>query len=60
MLAVRDNEASAASLSLAPWRVKLTAFALSGAIASFAGFLYGGLLINFSSAPGDTFAPGDR
>ena len=59
MLAVRDNEASAASLSLVPWRVKLTAFALSGAIASLAGFLYGGLLINFASDPSNTFAPGE-
>ena len=59
MLAVRDNEASAASLSLVPWRVKLTAFALSGAIASLAGFLYGGLLINFASDPSQTFAPGE-
>ena len=57
MLAVRDNEASAASLSLAPWKVKLTAFALSGAIATFAGLLYGGLLLSFSAAPGDTFSP---
>jgi ABC-type branched-subunit amino acid transport system ATPase component/ABC-type branched-subunit amino acid transport system permease subunit len=57
MLAVRDNEASAASLSLAPWRVKLTAFALSGAIASLAGFLYGGLLVNFSANPGTIFGP---
>jgi ABC-type branched-subunit amino acid transport system ATPase component/ABC-type branched-subunit amino acid transport system permease subunit len=59
MLAVRDNEASAASLSLAPWKVKLTAFALSGAIASLAGFLYGGLLINFASDPSNTFAPSE-
>ena len=59
MLAVRDNEASAASLSLVPWRVKLTAFALSGAIASLAGFLYGGMLINFASDPSNTFAPGE-
>jgi ABC-type branched-subunit amino acid transport system ATPase component/ABC-type branched-subunit amino acid transport system permease subunit len=57
MLAVRDNERSAASLSLSPRRVKLTAFAMSGAIASLAGFLYGGLLINFSSTPGSTFGP---
>ena len=57
MLAVRDNEASAASLSLAPWKIKLTAFALSGAIATFAGLLYGGLLLSFSAAPGDTFSP---
>ena len=58
MLAVRDNEASAASLSLAPWKVKLSAFALSGAIATFAGFLYGGLLISFSADPAATFSPG--
>jgi ABC-type branched-subunit amino acid transport system ATPase component/ABC-type branched-subunit amino acid transport system permease subunit len=59
MLAVRDNEATAASLSLVPWRVKLTAFALSGAIASLAGYLYGGMLINFSSNPGTIFAPSE-
>ena len=59
MIAVRDNEASAASLSLAPWKVKLTAFALSGAIASLAGFLYGGMLINFASDPSNTFAPSE-
>jgi ABC-type branched-subunit amino acid transport system ATPase component/ABC-type branched-subunit amino acid transport system permease subunit len=58
MLAVRDNEASAASLSLAPWKVKLSAFALSGAIATFAGFLYAGMLISFSADPGATFSPG--
>ncbi len=57
MIAVRDNEPSAASLSLSPWRVKLTAFVLSGAIASLAGFLYAGLLINFSSNPDVTFGP---
>jgi ABC-type branched-subunit amino acid transport system ATPase component/ABC-type branched-subunit amino acid transport system permease subunit len=57
MIAVRDNEPSAASLSLAPQRVKLMAFALSGAIASLAGFLYGGLLINFSNQPGTIFGP---
>jgi ABC-type branched-subunit amino acid transport system ATPase component/ABC-type branched-subunit amino acid transport system permease subunit len=59
MLAVRDNEASAASLSLVPWRVKLTAFALSGAIASLAGFLYGGLLITFSANPETIFSAGE-
>jgi ABC-type branched-subunit amino acid transport system ATPase component/branched-subunit amino acid ABC-type transport system permease component len=57
VIAVRDNEPSAASLSLSPWRVKLTAFALSGAIASFAGFLYAGLRINFSSNPDVIFGP---
>jgi ABC-type branched-subunit amino acid transport system ATPase component/ABC-type branched-subunit amino acid transport system permease subunit len=57
MIAVRDNEPSAASLSLPPRRVKLMAFAVSGAIASLAGFLYGGLLINFSNQPGTIFGP---
>ena len=32
---------------------------MSGAIASLAGFLYGGLLINFSNTPGSTFGPGE-
>jgi ABC-type branched-subunit amino acid transport system ATPase component/ABC-type branched-subunit amino acid transport system permease subunit len=59
MIAVRENELSAASLAQSPRRVKLSAFALSGAIASLAGFLYGGLLINFSSNPGDRFGPGE-
>jgi ABC-type branched-subunit amino acid transport system ATPase component/ABC-type branched-subunit amino acid transport system permease subunit len=57
MIAVRDNEPSAQSLSLSPWRVKLTAFALSGAIASLAGVLYAGLLLNFSNNPDTTFGP---
>ena len=56
MIAVRDNEASAGSLSLSPRRVKLTAFMISGAIASLAGFLYGSLLTRFSSDPGAVFS----
>jgi ABC-type branched-subunit amino acid transport system ATPase component/branched-subunit amino acid ABC-type transport system permease component len=59
MIAVRDNELSAASMAQSPRRVKLTAFAISGAIASLAGFLFGGLRINFSSTPGATFGPGE-
>ena len=59
MIAVRENELSAASLAQSPRRVKLSAFAMSGAIASLAGFLYGGMLINFSSNPGDRFGPGE-
>ncbi len=59
MIAVRENELSAASMAQSPRRVKLSAFALSGAIASLAGFMYGGLLINFSSNPGDRFGPGE-
>ena len=56
MIAVRDNELSAASMAQSPTRVKLTAFAISGAIATLAGFLFGGLRINFSTTPGSTFS----
>ena len=59
MIAVRDNEPSAASLAISPRSVKLRAFAISGMIAAFAGFLYGGLIVNFSSDPGSTFGPGE-
>jgi ABC-type branched-subunit amino acid transport system ATPase component/ABC-type branched-subunit amino acid transport system permease subunit len=57
MVAVRDNEPSAASLSLSPRRVKLTAFMISGAIASLAGFLYGAMQVDFSVNPFTTFGP---
>jgi ABC-type branched-subunit amino acid transport system ATPase component/ABC-type branched-subunit amino acid transport system permease subunit len=50
MVAVRDNEAAAATMSLSPRRVKITAFVLSGALAGLAGYFYGGLLVNFSAA----------
>jgi ABC-type branched-subunit amino acid transport system ATPase component/ABC-type branched-subunit amino acid transport system permease subunit len=40
MIAVRDNEAAAASLSISPVQVKLAAFAFSGAMAGLAGALY--------------------
>jgi branched-chain amino acid transport system permease protein len=40
MLAVRDNEAAAAAAGISTMRVKLTAFAVSGAIAGLAGGLY--------------------
>jgi ABC-type branched-subunit amino acid transport system ATPase component/branched-subunit amino acid ABC-type transport system permease component len=50
LMAVRDNEPQAATLSVHPARMKLTAFALSGAIASTAGYFYGGLLVNFTEA----------
>jgi ABC-type branched-subunit amino acid transport system ATPase component/branched-subunit amino acid ABC-type transport system permease component len=55
LMAVRDNEPAAASLSLPPHRVKLTAFALSGMLAALAGYFYGGLLVNFTEA--SLFAP---
>ncbi len=50
LMAVRDNEPQAATLSINPGRVKLTAFAISGAIASVAGYFYGGLLVSFTEA----------
>ena len=40
ILATRDNEMAAASFSISPLRVKLTAFAFSGALAAVAGGLY--------------------
>ena len=50
MIAVRDNEPAAASLSLSPRKLKMVAFVLSGMIAGIAGYFYGGLLVEFSSA----------
>ncbi len=55
MVAVRDNEVSATSLAINPRLVKLRAFVISGGIATLAGFMYGGLLINFSTDPGTKF-----
>jgi len=54
MMAVRDNEASAASMGVSPRRTKLAAFVIAGMMAAFAGYFYGGLLVSFSSR--DTFA----
>ena len=48
MVAVRDNERAAASLSVSPRRAKLTAFVVAGAIAGLGGWLYGALLVNFN------------
>jgi len=55
MIAVRDNEPSAASVGISPGATKLTAFMISGMIAAFGGFLYGGLLVNFSGDIDGTF-----
>ena len=40
LLAVRDNEAASATMTIEPTRAKLLAFALSGAFAGLAGSLY--------------------
>jgi ABC-type branched-subunit amino acid transport system ATPase component/ABC-type branched-subunit amino acid transport system permease subunit len=50
MRAVRDNETMAAALSVSPSGTKLTAFVLSGAMASVAGLFYGMLLFHFGQA----------
>ncbi|MCU1463665.1 MAG: hypothetical protein JWO37_3740 [Acidimicrobiales bacterium] len=57
VMAVRDNEAAAATLSISPRRAKLTAFVLAGAIAAVAGYFYGGLLVSFGDPK--TFAPSE-
>jgi ABC-type branched-subunit amino acid transport system ATPase component/ABC-type branched-subunit amino acid transport system permease subunit len=50
LMAVRDNEAAAATLSVPPRRIKLVAFVLSGSIAGIAGFFYAGLLVDYAQA----------
>jgi branched-chain amino acid transport system permease protein len=40
LIAVRDNESAAATMTIDPTRAKLTAFAVSGALAGLAGSLY--------------------
>ncbi len=55
MIAVRDNEPHAATLSLSPRHVKLLAFVLSGFIAGIAGYLFGNLLVSFN--PNTSFGP---
>ena len=54
VVGVRDNERMAASYSISPTRMKLVAFAFSGAVAGLAGALY--LLAVHSVAP-DGFTP---
>jgi ABC-type branched-subunit amino acid transport system ATPase component/ABC-type branched-subunit amino acid transport system permease subunit len=49
MLAVRDNEQAAAALTVSPVRLKLLAFAVSGALAGLAGGLLAGLLVQFEA-----------
>ncbi|GAC1517037.1 MAG: branched-chain amino acid ABC transporter permease/ATP-binding protein [Acidimicrobiales bacterium] len=50
LLAVRSNEARAATIGISPARTKLTAFALAGAMAAVAGALLAGLRIRSGGA----------
>ncbi len=54
IIAVRDNDAAAASFSIAPATAKLTAFALAGGLAALGGALYAGLRVQFGA---NTFGP---
>ncbi|HET6810245.1 MAG TPA: ATP-binding cassette domain-containing protein [Acidimicrobiales bacterium] len=54
VVAVRDNERAAAAYGVEPARAKLTAFALSGAMAAVAGALY---MIGLGGVPFSGFAP---
>ncbi len=54
IVAVRDNELAAQAVALDATRLKLTAFAVSGAIAGFAGAIY---VVNQKGLHGDAFAP---
>jgi branched-chain amino acid transport system permease protein len=50
IIALRDNERAAQSYSVHPVRAKLTAFAVSGAVAGMAGAVYSHFLNSFSAA----------
>jgi ABC-type branched-subunit amino acid transport system ATPase component/ABC-type branched-subunit amino acid transport system permease subunit len=54
IIATKDNEAAAASFAVSPRVAKLTAFAVAGGLAAFAGGLLGGLYVQFDAA---TFGP---
>ena len=54
VLAVRDNERGAAAYAISPVRAKLTAFALSGALAGFAGAFYA---VSLRGVPFNGFDP---
>jgi len=56
LIGVRDNERALAAFGLSPARVKVTAFAISGALAGFAGGLLAGLYVTFGP---ERFGPGD-
>lgn len=54
LIAVRENETAAASMTISPARTKLFAFAIGGTFAALAGALYGGVLGRLDTA---AFAP---
>jgi branched-chain amino acid transport system permease protein len=51
LIALRENEDSAAAFGIDPIRIKLTAFAISGAIAAFAGCIFVHQQQAFGSSP---------
>lgn len=53
LLAIRENEKGAEAYGVSPTRAKLTAFALSGALAAFAGGLFVHHQQSFGSGPYD-------
>ncbi len=55
LIAVRENEQAAAAATVNPARAKLTAFALSGGIAAFAGALY--ITLQSAVQPASVFGP---
>jgi branched-chain amino acid transport system permease protein len=57
LIALRENERAAAAFGVSPTRAKLSAFALSGAIACFAGCLFVHHQQSFGSQP---YAPGQN
>lgn len=57
LLAIRENERAAEAYGVSPTRAKLTAFAVSGAIAAFAGGLFAHHQQSFGSGP---YEPGQN
>ncbi len=55
VIAVRENEEMASASTVSPRRMQLTAFAISGGIAAFAGCLF--VTLQSSIQPATTFAP---
>lgn len=57
LLAIRENERGAEAYGISPMRAKLTAFAVSGAVAAFAGALFVHHQQSFGSEP---YSPGQN